>query len=302
MEPIRRSTHGVLVYWWRAQKGLDYLRHRRWVGRDWRPLDREPPAQVVPVGDLREWMKRELARSFVSSAPFVVDAHFARHDVGVGNPQFGPFPRTSVGWWEVRGANVLALDHVCHSWHGLDTFHWDGSFGWPAQLPKTSYYAGIGDHFAERFGPSRREQQRVVDVPQLWASPPPGDLAHGYVVASTDRVTSDLTFRYFHDELSALAWLLRYEQELDRRWRVEPERLVVIYTAPGGRRLDRTAAKNRDMLRPSQVATLIGRSSSALPSRSARPAWWTEFSRRPTRLWEEMRLARSQRFSREDDN
>jgi hypothetical protein len=204
-----------------ALQGLAALRHRRWITRDRLPLDTEPSPQLVPITDLRDWMKREMARSRLNGAPFLVDAHLERHSVGVGNLEFGPFVRTTVGWWEVQAGNVLALDHVCHQWHGLDTFHWDGSFGWPAKLPKTTYHAAVSDRFAERFGTSRREQQRVVEMPELWSSPPPGDLADGYLVATTDRVTSDLTFRYFHDELSALAWLVRYESELDRSWRLD---------------------------------------------------------------------------------
>ena len=103
----------------------------------------------------------------------MVDAHLERHSVGVGNPKFGPFVRTTVGWWEVQAGNVLALDHVCHQWHGLDTFHWDGSFGWPAQLPKTTYHTAAGDHLAERSAHPEGKNGAVVEMPELWASPPP---------------------------------------------------------------------------------------------------------------------------------
>jgi len=201
-------------------EALAALGKLRWLSDDGEVVDPKPLGVARPISDLRAWISDRWRDSDLAGAPFVIDAHLSRHNMGWGDPRFGPFVGTTVGWWLVERGNRLRLDHVCHAWHGLDTIHWDGTFGWDTDLPATTYHELEIADLLSQYGSSRRERRDTADTPALWIAEPPANLADAYVLALTDRLTDELVFRFFWDEVAAIGWLVRYETDTDYRWRL----------------------------------------------------------------------------------
>lgn len=226
--PWSPATGALMVFSSRdeARFGEEVLRARVWVDRSGLPLDHPPSARPQPIGDLYEWMQERLMSIQLPGAKFVVDAHLPRHVAGFGDPMLGPVVRTTTGWWRVEPRNSLVLDHVCHQWHGVDTIHWNNTFGWRAEVPSSSYELNALEAVRARLGSSRREQDRVVANSDLWRGSPPGDLASSYVLAVTDTMTEESSFRFFVDEVAAIAWLHQYEQSFDLPSRIDGRKVA----------------------------------------------------------------------------
>jgi hypothetical protein len=164
--------------------------------------------QVERISSLRDWMKSTLVQSKFQISRFLIDPHLPRWEVGFGDSYLGPVLRTSAGVWNLEPDGRIVLDHICHEWSERDTVHWDGSFGWACNLPRTSYGMPSTGPIADKRTSSLRANERTAARISELRYGPPDKLADSYLVIQANAVDLSIEFRFFADELAALAKLL----------------------------------------------------------------------------------------------